>query len=459
MLISPIVLVRLLTVEEFGRYREFLLYVTVLSSFASLGFNNSLLYFVAATPDNTRQLLKQTALLTFVSSFASAMFLVIGNAALGGTLTGAYTWAVAIYVLLYVNLDFWEFFWLARNQPLRVFLYATGRLAARMAVVVTAAAVAGDVWTVIWSVVAFEALRLTGSAFLWIRTLREEPHGESRSSWREQLRYCLPVSGASVLVMLNKQLGNLAVAKMMGAASLAYYSIGTQIQPVVTVLRNSLSDVLLPEMASRRRAGVEPLELWRRTTVVSMILLLAAGILLIEFAHPLVTTLFSEQYAPAVAVFQLYALVLVREVLDFGVPLRAINRTTPIVQSNLLAFAVNVVLLFTLMPAYGLLGAVAAFLIARFVDGAYLAFQVMKLYEIPLSRLASWGDLAKVALANAIASVVLVGSMWTDHFGFAGIVIGSAVYLSLLVVALAVLRVPEITRLMRGLRQMPLSAP
>lgn len=458
MLLSPILLVRLLTVEEFGRYREFLLYVTVLASFASLGFNNSLLYFVAATPDNTRQLLKQTALLTFVSSFAAVMFLVIGDAVLGGTLTGPYTWAVAIYVLLYVNLDFWEFFWLARNQPLRVVMYATGRLTARMLIVVTAAAVAGDVWTIIWSIVAFEAVRLTGSGLLWARTLRSEPHGERKSSWREQLRYCLPVSGASVLVMLNKQLGNLAVAKMMGAASLAYYSIGTQIQPVVTVLRNSLSDVLLPEMASQRRSGVEALELWRRTTVVSMILLLAAGILLIEFAHPLVTTLFSQQYAPAVPVFQLYALVLLREVLDFGVPLRAINRTTPIVHSNLLAFGVNVALLFTLMPLYGLLGAVAAFLIARFVDGAYLAWQVTKLYDISLAQLASWGDLAKVALANAIASLVLVGSVWTGHFGLAGVVIGSVVYLGVLVIALALLRVPEITRLMRGMKQMPLNA-
>jgi O-antigen/teichoic acid export membrane protein len=34
MLVSPIVLVRLLSVADFGRYREFLLYASILQSFA-----------------------------------------------------------------------------------------------------------------------------------------------------------------------------------------------------------------------------------------------------------------------------------------------------------------------------------------------------------------------------------------------------------------------------------------
>jgi len=47
-LISPIFLVRLLTVADFGRYREFLLYAAILQAFAQFSINDSLLYCVPA---------------------------------------------------------------------------------------------------------------------------------------------------------------------------------------------------------------------------------------------------------------------------------------------------------------------------------------------------------------------------------------------------------------------------
>ena len=45
-LFSPIVLVRLFTVGEFGRYREFLVYSSVLASITAFSIPNSLLFFV-----------------------------------------------------------------------------------------------------------------------------------------------------------------------------------------------------------------------------------------------------------------------------------------------------------------------------------------------------------------------------------------------------------------------------
>ena len=66
-LISPIILVRLLTVGEFGRYREFLVYSSVLASIAAFGIFYSLLYFVPADPDRSWQYVRQTTQLTAVT--------------------------------------------------------------------------------------------------------------------------------------------------------------------------------------------------------------------------------------------------------------------------------------------------------------------------------------------------------------------------------------------------------
>jgi len=371
-----------------------------------------------------------------------------------GALLGAYRWPVLLYVLCFANIDFWEFYWLARRRPVAALVYATGRLAMRMTVVIAAAALSGDVNTIIWAVVVFEAARLATSAILWRRHVRDAP-AHAPSSWREQLRYCMPLAGASVLVMLNKSLGNLAVAKLMGAVALAQYTIGTQIQPIVTVLRNSISDSLLPEMAAGRRDSSDPLALWRRTTVVSMVLLVPVGIALMEFAEPLVTTLFTNEYLAAVPVFQLYALVLVREVFDFGVPLRAANNTAPIAHGNLLAVALTLVLLALLLPAFGLVGAVIALLVSRFAEGIYLARQTCRQYRISLRTLADWHDLAKVAFACAAGSIVFVGSFWIDYFGRLGIVVGSAAFLAIVSAILVVVQLPEALRVLHGLKSVP----
>lgn len=150
-LITPVILVRLLTVEEFGRYREFLLYVGLLTALCAFGINNSLLYFIPSRENSARQMLRQSTLLTLLSSVTIIGVMLLLNGLLNGAVVGAFALPVAVYVLLFVNLDFWEFYWLARRRALPVFAYTTGRLVARIAVVIIAARLSHDVNVIIWS--------------------------------------------------------------------------------------------------------------------------------------------------------------------------------------------------------------------------------------------------------------------------------------------------------------------
>jgi O-antigen/teichoic acid export membrane protein len=216
--------------------------------------------------------------------------------------------------------------------------------------------------------------------------------------------------------------------------------------------------VLLPEMAARNVVtDRDPLALWRRTTIVAAILLLPAGLVLATFAEPIVTTVFSEQYRASVPVFQLYLLVLIRECFDFGVPLRALNRTAPIMHSNLIALLLNAALLVVLLPLLGLVGAVGAFIVSRFVEGLYLGWRTMRLYDIGVRELASWGDLARVAVALVPAAGVLLVPRWTELLGLLGVPLAAGAFLVTFLAALLVLRLPEAVRAARRIRG-PLAA-
>jgi O-antigen/teichoic acid export membrane protein len=442
-LISPMLLTRLLSVEQFGEYREFLLYATVLDIFAGYSVSNSLLRFVAHQPEHRQQFVEQTLLMTLGTS----TLVILGTAALNwifqGALVGDLMLPLAIYVFVYTNFDCWEHMWLAQRKVRAVWLYTSGRLIARILTVVIAAWLSSDVQVIIWSLTGLEAVRFLVSVIVWVRH-RQPVERRLESGWREQLRFCGPAGAAAILISFNKSMGSLYVAKFLGPVGLAHYSIGTYMRPIIAVLRNSMSDALLPEMSHQQRSQQpgDSLVLWRRMTIVAAILMIPAAVLLWRFADTLVVTLFSQEYRPAVPVFQIYLLVLFREIVDFAVPLRAANRTAPILYSNAVSIVLNAILLSILLPTVGLLGAAIAFIIARMVEGAYLGWQTARIYEVRPLALINWGEIGRVALAAAIASITLVGSFWTS-FGLFGVIAAGCCYMLVFAPLLLLLRVPE----------------
>jgi O-antigen/teichoic acid export membrane protein len=180
-----------------------------------------------------------------------------------------------------------------------------------------------------------------------------------------------------------------------------------------------------------------------------MVLLMPAGAALAEFAEPIVVTLFSPDYVAAVPIFQIYLLVLLREIFDFGVALRALNRNAPIVHANLLAIALNIGLLTIAIPLWGLPGAALAFVVSRFAEGLYMAVRVMRAYKVGLGALAHWSELGRVAIAGIAAAGVFYGSFWLDHFGLAGIIAGGVVYTVVFLLMLLAFRLPLLTVFMR----------
>lgn len=451
-LISPMLLTRLLSVEEFGQYREFLLYASVLEVIAGYNIFTSLLRFVAHQPEHRQQFVDQSLLMVLGTSTLVIAGTALLNWIFDGALVGGYMLPLGIFIFVYVNVDFWEHMWLAQRRVGAVFAYTTGRLIARIVTVVTAAWLSGDVKVIIWSLVTLETLRFLASLVAWMR-YRQSGH-RLESGWREHLRFCGPIGAAHVLVGLNKSMGSLYVAKMLGPVGLAHYAIGTYMRPIIAVLRNSLSDALLPEMSSQLRSPqhADSLLMWRRMTVVAAILLIPAAVLLARFADTIVVTLFGEDYLLAVPVFQIYLLVLFREIVDFAVPLRAINRTKPLMYGNFVSIVVNATFLAILLPTVGLIGAAIAFIIARTIEGFYLARQTAKAYEASSGGLIKWGDIAKVALAAALASITLATSFWTHTMGLFGVLAAGCCFMAVYVPLLLLLRVPEAVQLKERLQ-------
>jgi O-antigen/teichoic acid export membrane protein len=445
MLISPVILVRLLTVAQFGRYREFLLYASVLQSIAIFSIGDSLLYCIPANPSSRWRTVRQTIVLMACSSLISVAGLAILDRASGGRVVGSLLLPVCLYALFCANLDFWDFFWVATDRPGLLFVYTSCRLAARVVVAIVTAALTHDEQAIIWALIVLEGLRVLVTAIVVVAKDRSAAEPPLAEPWREQIRYCLPSGTASVLSTLKSNLSSIVVAKALGAVALAQYSIGKYGEPVVITLRNSVSAVVLPEMVQRHRnSRADSLALWKRATVVNTILLFPVVVIVERFARPLVEMVFGRSYAPAAIVLQIYMLGVVRECFDFSPALRALNRNRPLVESNVASLAACGLMLAILIPAGGgVAGAMAAVVVGMVMEAVWLGWATMRHFGVGLGELIPWANTGKVAAAAAMAGGVLATSAWSQLFGRGGIVLGSIAYLAVFSLLLLALRVPE----------------
>jgi O-antigen/teichoic acid export membrane protein len=408
MLLSPVILVRLLSVEDFGRYREFIVYCLVMQGFAGAVINTSLTSFVPANPEHTWQFVRQAVALVGAASVAAVILLFTADWISGGALLGPYLLPVALFTLFFTNFDFWPALWIAQRQLAKLMAYTTARLVMRISVVCIAAALTHDVMVVIWSSVALEATRVLVSAISWLRrswAAREAPG----SSWRRMIAFAAPLELSMVVDALNTRAGAIFVARHGGPAALAEFSIGTYLEPIVTVLRNSLSEVLLPDLVRGRAKGEgDPIALWRRATVVFMLLMVPAAVLIARHAESIVLLLFSDKYLNAVPVMQVFTLVLLRECFDFAVLLRAANRTIAFFHGSAVSLAVNGLGLLLLVPVLGILGAAVALVLMRICSAVFLGSRVVRIYSVRARDLLPWPQIGRVILAAGLAALVLL---------------------------------------------------
>lgn len=424
-LLSPIILVRLLPVQEFGSYRSFFLYFNIASALALTSANWSLLYFIPRRPAATWQLVRSCARLVAVSSAVAAVLLYLGDWLSGAHIVGDRINAVLLYMVLFVNLDFWEPLALAKKKPLAVLGYTIGRLLARMTAAITTAAITHDADAIIMTLIGVEAVRLVLSAGVWKRLKDDEEPTTAAAAppLREILAQSLPVALSVLVNTVNSQTGGIIVEKLQGEVGLAYLTVGTYVYFIVSSLRNSVSDVLLPEMSGAGSlANPSSLRLWQRSTVVFAILLLPIGIVLAVFAGALIEAVFSSRYLPAVPVFQVYLLVLVRECFDFDLALRAAGQPRRALVAHVVTLIVNLSLALWLVRELGVIGAGVSIIIARAVSGAYLAYCVADVVGLRTRAVFPWRDLSRVVTAAALAALALVPAIAHPQYGWFGIV-------------------------------------
>jgi O-antigen/teichoic acid export membrane protein len=148
-------MVRLLSVEQFGQYQEFLLYGTVILTIVEFSANGSLAYFIPREPSRERLYFTQATAFVFFTSAIAAVLVLLFSHNMPSEVIREHKYALSLYTMFLCNLDAWEVLWIVKKKTMNILYYSLTRLATRTVVVIFVAYFSRQVSTVIWSLVVF----------------------------------------------------------------------------------------------------------------------------------------------------------------------------------------------------------------------------------------------------------------------------------------------------------------
>lgn len=315
---------------------------------------------------------------------------------------------LACYVFFFTNLDWLEYYWVAKHQTRSILYYSSIRLLLRIGVLLFVAYTTRDLFATIWSVVLVEGCRVL-LVFVYL-----SKRGMFRADLRwptvlEQLRFAAPVGASAVIDCVGRNVGKLFTASMLGPTALAYYAVGIYLQPFVHVLRSGMQDAIYPELVRAHAKPDVALQLWQRGNILNCVVFFPLFVLLVFYSKEIVAILFTSEYLAAVPVFNIYAFLLIRRCFNADVLLRSTGETTFMIWGTAGALAVNAVLILLLSGLVGIIGPAIAFIIAEISLELYYTQRVRHALKLGIAEFADWNSVFLITMSCCLALPIPIG--------------------------------------------------
>ena len=305
----PLLLVRRLSQEEFGLYKQAFLVVGSAITLLPLGFQMSAFYFLPREKDRQGQIVLNILLFHLVMASLGALVLLLFPQLLTTIFHSAelveYAPLIAAAIFFWVFPVYLEAVSVAHQEARLSTIFIISSQLTKTLFLLVAAIMFGSIRALIYAAIAQGILQTIIVLFYLQSRIPRFWRKFDWASMRMQLSYALPFGVAGLLFALQTDLPNYFVSNQFDAAMYAIYAIGCFNIPLVGMLSESVGAVMIPQVSVFQKEGNnrEIIAMAARVARKLALVYLPLYAFLIVMGREFLTALFTEQYAASWPIF------------------------------------------------------------------------------------------------------------------------------------------------------------
>jgi O-antigen/teichoic acid export membrane protein len=412
----PLLLVRRLSQEDLGLYKQVFLVVLMAMSVLPLGFGMSAFYFLPREKTRQGAVIFNALLFYAASGLAAALVLFAWPEVLPRLFNSAelvvFARPLGVVVVLWTVGSFLEFATVALQDVRASTAFIVLTQTSKTALLVAAAVVAGSVGALLTAAIVQGLVQV---AVMLVYLQRRVPgfwHAFDGALLRRQAAYALPLGLSSILYQSQESIHHFFVSHAFGPAGYAIYAVGVFQLPLLGILRESAGAVIVPrinqlESDNNRREIVQLVANASRKLALVFLPLFA---FLMVVGRQFVELLFTTRYAESWPIFAVSLLPLPLSVLVLAPVTRAHEERFFFLWLRIVVLAVVVTILWTSAHSLGLVGVISVVVASTYFTSIVGAIRMARLLSMRAADLERFRPVAAIALSAAVAAVAAAGA-------------------------------------------------
>lgn len=449
----PLLLVRRLSQQNYGLYKQAFLVVGSALAMLPLGFQMSAFYFLPREKDRQGEIILNILLFHLLMGGLGALVLLLFPQLLSTLFHSAqlvdYAWIIAAVIFFWVVSSFLEVVSVAHQEARLSTIFIICAQLTKTGFLVLAAIMFGSVRALIYAALV-QGIVQTIILLIYLRS--RFPRFWVSFDWavlRMQLSYALPFAVAGLLFTLQTDLPNYYVSNQFDPAIFAIYAIGCFNIPLVGMLSESVGAVMIPQVSLLEKHGNhrEILALAARVARKLALVYLPLYGFLIVMGPEFLTFLFTRQYAASWPIFAINLTMLPLSIFVSDPIMRAYaehRQFLPKLYAGLIALLF--VALWVGTSRYGLIWAISVVVGVNIIGRAATWMKIGSMLDIRFRDVTLLKDVGKIAIAAATAAAItaFVRTMVHGLPAFGMLVICAAVFGVIFLAGILLLGLPTI---------------
>lgn len=414
----PMMLVRTLDVATFGHYRFLWLLAGTALAWAPLFVPQALFYFLPRYQEKSESLINNALAYLFGAGLIVALLSSDLNPLLphvARRLNAESFHLSSLFLGLWMVAALFDVLPTAMGAS-HIQAATTAILAIlRSVLLVVAALLAPSLVWITLALVCVAVIKIAALLVFIARNASLSPAHFDMGLLRKQIGYAAPFAIGNALFLMRAQADQWIVAAAVNTTAYAIFSVASVLGPIGTLIRQPLHNAMMPKLnaayASRRLGDAAAL-IGKANGATSFILIPVIGALFTS-THELVSLVYTQGYADAAPVMQVYLIGMLAGSLAVGHVLPALNLGRFATLNNAVCLACSVAISYTGLSKLGLYGAALGSVTLLYVGEIWSGFRVARTLQVRYRQLIQWSLLYPplVALVLGVAAALTVGHM------------------------------------------------